>query len=755
MLAVVLLLGEVAIEVLSDDLKEMLRPYRIYVWSALGLAFIAAIVMAIRESRASDDPSAHDPLVERNISAEEVKNSTFVTGDENVISDHTQGDVVRGDKITASDVVHGDKHIHIQQAGSPALSAWHQLPSPPRDFTGRHEEIDDLLREMENGVTISGLRGLGGVGKTALALKLADIVKDQYPDAQFYLDLKGVSERPLTSADAMAHICRAYHPEAKLPDQEAGLSALYNSLLNGKRALLLMDNAKDRAQVERLIPPAGCALIVTSRQRFTLPGLYEKDLDALPAADARELLLRIAKRIGDHADEIAKLCGRLPLALRIAASALAERKNLSPADYVRRLSDEKQRLSHLKEVDVALSVSCEMIGEERFALWRKLAVFPSTFDDSAASAVWEMEADAAKDALGDLLAYSLIEYDEETGRYHLHDLARIFADGRLSEGERDLAKRRHAVHYRQVLKQADEFYLQGGGAVTRGLALFDKERENIEAGWSWAAAEAERDEEASQLCSSYPNAGVYVLDLRQHPRERIRWLEVMLGSARRLKDRQAEGYALGNLGIAYDDLGDVHQAIEYHEQQLAIARETGDKTGEGNGLGNLGSSHYALGETRKSIDYHKQALAIAREIGDLRLEGNALGSLGVVYAALGETRNAIEYYEQVLAIARAAGDRQSEGTVLGNLGNVYKNLGEARKALGYYEQDIAIVRETGDRRGEGISLWNMSLSLYQLGERRQAVANAEAALRILEELESPSADKVRTQLAEWRAAPQQ
>lgn len=157
----------------------------------------------------------------------------------------------------------------------------------------------------------------------------------------------------------MAHVCRAYHPEAKLPDQEAELSALYNSLLNGKRALLLMDNARDRAQVEPLIPPTGCALIVTSRQRFTLPGLYEKDLDALPPADARELLLRIAKRIGDHADEIARLCGRLPLALRVAASAIAERKNMSPADYVRRLGDEKQRLSHLKEVDVALSVSCE------------------------------------------------------------------------------------------------------------------------------------------------------------------------------------------------------------------------------------------------------------------------------------------------------------------------------------------------------------------------------------------------------------
>ena len=145
----VLLLGEVAIEVLSNDLQAMLHPYRVYLWSALGLAFIAAIVMAFRESRAIDDPSGRDPLGERNISAGEVKDSSFITGDENVIAERTEGDVFRGDKITDGDVVHGDKHIHIEQAGSPMLSALHQLPAPPRDFTGRREEIEELLREME------------------------------------------------------------------------------------------------------------------------------------------------------------------------------------------------------------------------------------------------------------------------------------------------------------------------------------------------------------------------------------------------------------------------------------------------------------------------------------------------------------------------------------------------------------------------------------------------------------------------------
>src|SRR5439155_27369016 len=117
----------------------------------------------------------------------------------------------------------------------------------------------------QGGATISGLQGLGGVGKTTLALKLAEQLTPHYPDAQFYLDLKGVSPQPLSAAEAMAHVIRAYHPTAKLPEAEAEVRGLYQSVLHGQCALLLMDNAASREQVEPLIPPAHCALLVTSR----------------------------------------------------------------------------------------------------------------------------------------------------------------------------------------------------------------------------------------------------------------------------------------------------------------------------------------------------------------------------------------------------------------------------------------------------------------------------------------------------------
>jgi hypothetical protein len=194
-----------------------------------------------------------------------------------------------------------------------------QLPPPPADFTGREAELRDLRAAIENGgVHISGLQGQGGVGKTALALKLAAELAPNFPDAQIYLDLKGVSEKSLTAAEALSHVLRAFHPEAKLPEKEGDLRTLFLHVLHDKRALLLMDNAKDAVQVKSLIPPEGCTLLITSRTRFTLPGLYQKDLNTLPPEDATKLLLEIAPRINREAEAIAKLCGYLALALRLA-----------------------------------------------------------------------------------------------------------------------------------------------------------------------------------------------------------------------------------------------------------------------------------------------------------------------------------------------------------------------------------------------------------------------------------------------------
>ena len=585
---------------MGKDLLELLRSALPDLLAGLGVAAILGILGLLWRRRRRQPPPGEPARVEDSTR----KESATASGEGAV--------AIRGDVSDAS-IYTGPVTIHEAAA---APSRLHELLPPPRDFTGRVAELAELLAALETGgAVISGLRGMGGVGKTALAFVLAEKLTPRYPDAQFYLDLRGSDPTPLPVAEALAHVIRAYYPpEAKLPQSEAELGGLYRSVLHGKKALLLLDNAADAAQVTPLLPPTGCCTLVTSRQHFALPGLYAMDLDTLPLDDARALLLKIAPRLDTPlplgkgsgvraADALARLCGCLPLALRVAASTLAERVDLDVADYMRRLADVRQRLT-LTGVEATLRASYDLLREELQARWRTLAVFPGAFDAQAAASVWGLEfgetvetaeqaPDAAQEALSELVQYSLVEWIG--GRYRLHDLARLFADAQLANAERATAWQRHAAHYEAVALAADDLYLQGGSGLLQGLGLFDLEWGNIQAGQAWAAAGAAEDEAAARLCSAYPDAGAHCLDLRQHPRERIRWREAALAAARRLGDRAAEGAHLGNLGNAYAALGEARRAIAYYEQQLVITREIGDRGGEGSALGNLGNAYADLG----------------------------------------------------------------------------------------------------------------------------------------------------------------
>jgi tetratricopeptide (TPR) repeat protein len=518
-------------------------------------------------------------------------------------------------------------------------------------------------------------------------------------------------------------------------------------------------------------------------------------LNPLTAPEARALLIEIAPRTEPVADQVCYLCGYLPLAIRAAGSLLALTVDLDPADYAAQLKDERTRLERLgtEGVEIGFEASFNLsyarLDSEAARVFRQLAVFPATFDAIAAEAVCS---DPGHVHLSDLVRRSLVLYDSSTKRYRLHDLARLFADSHLSEAERAEAQRLNATHYQTVLAAADKLYVAGGESMTRGLAALDLERANIDAGHSWAEVEGTTDQDAAKLCFTYPDSGVYVLNLRQHPRERIRWSEVALAAARRLKDRVREGYALGNLGTAYEALGEPRQAIELYDQRLKIAREMRDRRGENNALGNLGNAHLFLGETRQAIEFYERHLEIARETGDRRGEAADLTNLGIAHVRLGETQRAvelskqavvihrgigdrlgeayalntlgnayfnleensqaIEFYEQYLEITREIGDRRGEGVALSNLGNVHMITGETERAIEFYEQALTIGREIGDRRGEGNALFNKSLALDKSGERAQAIASAEQALAILEEIEEPRAAQVRARLAPWPAS---
>jgi tetratricopeptide (TPR) repeat protein len=658
-----------------------------------------------------------------------------------------------GGNVTNSKIYTGD----IIEAPDPLTTALHQLRAPVGDFVGREREIDTLINALrrESRACITGISGMGGIGKTELALLVAERLRDNYPDAQFFINLQGTDANPRSPQEVMATCIRAFlGSETKLPEEPEQLLHLYRSQLDGKRVLLLLDNAADGAQVRPLLPPTGCAVLVTSRHSVALPGMTPLTLHPLTEEEARQLLLEITARAEPAAEQICKLCGYLPLALRAAGSLLATTLDLDPADYAVQLQDERSRLERIGTEGVEISVAASFnlsyarLASEAAHVFRLLSVFPATFDAAAEEVVC---ADEGHVQLSDLVRRSLVLFDEDTKRYRLHDLSRLFADTKLNVEERAAGQKRFATNYKDVLAATQELYIEGGESLLRGLALFDLEWGNIQAGHAWLEAQiGTTDADVVRLGMLYANSGWDVLDLRQHSRERIHWLEIALVATRELKERIAEAATLGNLGIAYARLGEAQRAIELFEQTLFIDREIGDRGHEGNTLGNLGLVYFNLGEIRRAIQFFEQQLAIAREIGYRRGEGNALASLGNVYAALGEFDGAIQFCEQRLTIAREIGDRRGEGNTLGTLGVAYKNLGETHRALQFYEQHLIIAREIGDRIGEGAALWNMSLALDQLGERAQAIQHAEQALTILEQIEDPNAAKVRAQLAAWR-----
>jgi tetratricopeptide (TPR) repeat protein len=504
------------------------------------------------------------------------------------------------------------------------------IPDPPSDFTGRDEELKELQAKFASGTNIIGLRGIGGVGKTALAFKLAETLKDSYPDGQVMVDMRGTSDNPTSPSDAMGSVIHAYHANKKLPDSEAEIKEMYLSLLKGKRALILLDNALDDKQTLKLIPPRSCGLLVTSRKTITLPGLFRKDLGVLKPEEALELLIKVQSSTSDFAgllkddpalSEIASLCGFLPLALRAAGSHLTNASDINPKRYAKDLLDERTRLEKIGEegvelgVDASFNLSFRRLDANTQRTFLDASVFPTDFDGQAEEQICR---DEGHKRLTELVRWSLVDYKPqgyEYGRYKLHDLARLFASARQSDESKAIAYERHAQYYKELLSEADSLYLKGGNSIQMGLALFDREQANILTGQAWAEKNLMAKSSAAKLCKSYPSAGAYVLNLRLHPEKKIAWLERGIEAARRSKDKTLEGVHLGNLGLAYADLGEPRKAIEHYEQALKISREIGDRRGESHRCWNLGLEHEKAGDLQRAADLMQICVDFEREIG--------------------------------------------------------------------------------------------------------------------------------------------
>jgi len=510
--------------------------------------------------------------------------------------------------------------------------------------------------------------------------------------------------------------------------------------------------------VRPLLPGAGGSLVLVT-SRSVLPGLEVNErisLDILSEDEAGAMLARLtgAARAAAHPEavaEVAGLCGRLPLALRIAGQLLAAHPAWPVERLVQMLAGEQDRLAQLGagdlQVRAAFEVSYAQLAEGDARLFRLLGLHPGPdFDTTAAAALAETEPETAGPVL-DRLAEAHLVTEDTSGRFGMHDLLRLFARSTCqqadSQADRDAAEARLVSHYvglagflgscvdpRQRPAAAQEAEQAGVPlpSMRQALVMFQAERRSLLAALGLAAQRA-WDQQVQRISESTMDS----LRLLRYLDDLLTVMEAALAAARHAGDTPAEGGALINLGIAYRELRRFEEAITCYQQSLAICRETGNRHGEGQTLNNLGEAYRELRRFEEAITCYQQSLAICRETGNRHGEGQALNNLGIVYSEMRRFEEAITTYQQSLAICRETGNRHGEGTALTNLGAAYQEQGRFEEAITSCQQSLAICRETGNRHGEATALTNLGNAYLQLRRFEEATTSCQQSLAILRE----------------------
>lgn len=627
-------------------------------------------------------------------------------------------------------------------ATAPARPGLFQLRAAARDFVGRGRELERIvgwMRQTEGGAApIVVASGLAGIGKTELALKAAQRLAVAYPDGQLWVSLYGSSEAPMGAEAALADLIGAFEPGFAPPDEGAGrlerLRARYCAHLAGRRILVVVDDAGAPWQAEPLMPPAGCGLLVTGRPRLALPGALHVNLGALAPEEAARLYEAICPRAGLLGAKLAALCGNLPLAVRVSASALRSDATVSPARYLERLAGESERLAVLRgpgdgrDLEAALALSVAGLSPAERAAIAQLAVFRGGFDLAAAAAVLE-PGEGAEGLLSALYLRSLIEYDETSERSMLQDLVRVYAATLQSE-DRTL-RRRHALHYLGVARGAERRYLAGGAGARDGLARFDQDRRQIETAWAFAR---QGDEE---LALALTLATVHVGELRlDHATERIPRLEAALEAAGRLRDRRGHTRLQGALGRSRLACGDAALAAACFRAQGRCAEEDGDEAQAAAAALGLGLAAFALSDFAEARAQFGAAAARARACGERRSEAEALSGLAQVQHIAGELERALASFDVLMELALELHDLRGQSLALGGKGNVLYDLGREDEAGTCYALQLGIARELGDRREEADALGGLGYLSLAARRHEEARAHFRGQLLIARELGS-------------------
>jgi len=664
-----------------------------------------------------------------------------------------------------------------------------ELPRPPADFTGRAAELGRLRELLDpraldsvtppGPVPVSAIDGMGGVGKSALALLAAHQLAGAFPDGQLYVNLRGATAGlpPLEPVDALGRMLRSLGLEpSAVPGGVEEAAVRFRSAVAGRRLLLVLDDARGAEQVRPLLPgTASCAVLITSRHVLaTLEGVRTLHLDVLARDQALELLGRVAggERVladPEAAEEVVRWCGRLPLAIRIAGARLAARPGWPVRDLAAELADATRRLETLQAGELAvrasfavslraLEQSADPADRAAAAAFGPLGLLevPDLAVATAARVLGQPEP-AVRGLLERLVDARLLE-TPRAGRYQFHDLARLYA------GE-EAARRHHAAgradsvtrgigflvatawataaHLRPGawrLGTADARWTGGGLAfpdAEAALGWLEAERANLLAAAAQAAGDALGPAPAlpSALAGQLARALYPFLAVRSHWRDLAHLDELALRVASRVGDESGRAVALNDLGMARARLGDYPGAVACLEESLALFGRLGDRLGQAMSLAGLSLSELWRGRYAEAIDSQRQALAIFRELGDRLDQAVSLSNLAAVHGRLGQHADATECLHESFAIARELGDRLGEATVLTNLGSVARELGRYEEAVVRLREALAIFREFG-HRGRAHSLHDLGVVYRSMGRHDEAIAALRESLGIFRELDN-------------------
>jgi tetratricopeptide (TPR) repeat protein len=652
-----------------------------------------------------------------------------------------------------------------------------QLPADVADFTGREAQVKHLCDLLSSpgaatdpgAVRIALVAGSGGLGKTSLAVHAAHRVRAAFPDGQLYVDLLGGTPRPLAPAGVLARFLRDLGVDSRdIPAGEAERAARYRTVLAGRRMLVVLDNARDAAQVRALLPgAASCAVLITTRHLMPdLPGTRLIDLTVLDEDEALALFTKIvgAQRAAAEpgaAAELLAACAGLPLAIRICAARLAARSGWSIGSMASRLRDEHRRLDELRAGDLAVRASCEVSFASlpaggpagRIALadaFRLLGLWQGpSISVQAAAALFGTAEQPAEDALEALVDAHLLE-SPAPGRYKFHDLLRVYAAERaaadLSSPARDAAVSRLLGWYLRTADAAATAVsahrynmplaapAAGEGQPLRfatsgdALSWYDAERVNVIAATRQAAGSGRPD-----LAWRIPPPLFIFFQSRNNWADCITTHRIALEAARRCGNRQGEAWVLNNLGEALRFMAD-SDSVGYLEQSLAIRHDIGDRMGEAQAANNLADAFRALGRLPEALDVLRRALELNRAVGYRFGEGVALVNLGDVLLSLDRADEAIGPLEQARMTFTELSYPDGIGYAQYWLGNCYATVGRDIDALDCLRQALAAHRASGNRHRQAITLRLLGRVQARHGLAAQARESRELAVAIFGEL---------------------